>query len=396
MLALDVDTIRCSLTEKVAALAMEPEYHWHDSSSGPPFHVDEDGSPAVRAAIANVEPDADIWRGLRSPAAVGMNPVGFEEIWEFYAANNVRSVRRDGSPNYLAMPETFEQAREKLKRAVIVSALLPVSGRAFEAYARKIENGEAGGHDGYKRASADVNKLVSRAAAKLSVELLAKDRAVVCMDPDGAGKVADFALPKSRAGKYHGPCNNPFPQTSVAVLTGLMQFGLSRIPMRDELDGDGNVVRLMGHCSSVVFFDENPPVTDGAGGVRHLGPPWPEEVTRLSDFTVTDEEVVRKRFCAYNRKGGETRGSVCAGCIKSCPSGAIANSSPRPDGQFPDNILKQKHRFHDGFLDFDFGNCSRERNSKQNLYSEYVCARCVAVCAARGVSGLGGREAARL
>ena len=386
MLSLDdVGAVQGFLKAKVAALAMEPEFHWHDSASGPPYLAEEDGTPAVRTAIANAGLDTDIWRGLRSPAAAGMFPIGFREIWDFYAASNVRRVRPDGSPNYLATPETFEQAMKRFKRAVIVSALLPIAPSIFEVYARKIESGDLDSFDGYSRASSEVGKLVSRAVAKLAVGLLAPGR--------GVGKVADFSLPKSRTGGYHGPCNDPFPQPSVAVLTGLMQFGVSRIPIRDELDANGNVVRMMGQYSSAVVFDESPPVTHGGGGVVHLDSSRMQEARLLSDFTVADEDVVKRRFCAYNRRDDGTGASVCAKCVRFCPSGAIANSSPRPDGRYPESILNQKHRFHEGFLDFDFGNCSKERCDKQNLYSEYACARCVAVCAARGVSGLGARGA---
>jgi hypothetical protein len=52
---------------------------------------------------------------------------------------------------------------------------------------------------------------------------------------------------------------------------------------------------------------------------------------------------------------------------------------------FPERLLGQKHRFDAGVLDFDFGNCSRDRGQKAELYEDYVCARCEAVCAARGV-----------
>lgn len=385
----DSGALQESLKEKVASLGLQPEFHWHDDEKGPPYHVDKDGSPAVRVGVANAPLDTDVWRDLRSPAAVGLHPLGFGEIWDFYAANNIRNVRRDGSPNYLAMPETFEEAKERFKRAVVVSALLPIAPRVFEAYAEKIVNGDMDSYDGYSRASADVGKLVSGAVAKLSVALLAKGRAVVCMNSDGVKKVAEFSLSKSETGKYHGPCNNPFPQPSIAVLTGLMQFGVSRLPLRDELNEDGRAVRLMGHYSSVVVFDGTPPVTDGRGGVVGLDPVRLEKLRRLSDFTVIDEKIVAERFCAYNRTDGGGRKSVCGKCINYCPSGAIANSTPSPDGSYPEAILKQKHRFHRGFLDFDFGNCSSERGSKQNLYSEYACARCVAVCAARGISGLG-------
>ena len=37
----------------------------------------------------------------------------------------------------------------------------------------------------------------------------------------------------------------------------------------------------------------------------------------------------------------------------------------------------------------DFGNCCRERGQKGQLYMDYVCARCEAICAAAGVRKAG-------
>ena len=105
---------------------------------------------------------------------------------------------------------------------------------------------------------------------------------------------------------------------------------------------------------------------------------------RVCDYTDVAKEVVAGRYCTYNLTSADGA-SVCGKCIEACPAGALANSSPAPDGKYEERLLKQKHRFLDDTLDFDFGNCCRDRGQKAQLYEDYVCARCEAVCAARGV-----------
>jgi len=392
MLSLDdVAGLQDFLREEAARLADDPEFAVHGGEDAQRFMSDHDGMPAVRAAVANASLETDPWQGLRSPAAVGLHPVSFRDIWDFYAANTIRNVRRDGSPNYLAMPETYEEARERFGRAVIVSALLPISPRVLAEYADALAEGDVVDCARYSRASSDAGQIIAKAIARLSLALLGEGRAVISMDPGTAGKVVDFTKASSETGKYHGPCNNPFPQNSVAVLTGLMQFGISRIPLRDELGPDGEVRRMMGQYSSLVVFDEAPPVVDSSGGVVLIDDSWLASRRKLVDYTVVDDDAVAARYCAYNRTDDDGR-SVCGQCIKACPAGAIANSSPMPDGTYPERLARQKHRFHGGFLDFDFGNCASHRAQRQTLYSEYACARCVAVCAAQGLSNLGERS----
>jgi len=394
MLSLDdVAGLQGFLSTEVARLAADPEFAVHSDDGRQRFMTDADGTPAVRAAAAVSGLGGDLWKGLRSPAAVGLHPIDLEDIWDFFAANSIRNVRADGSPNYLAMPETYNEARERFGRAVIVSALLPISPQILATYASDIEGGDIVSCSRYSRASGDAGKIIAKAVARLSLALLGEGRAVVCMDPGGANKVVEFSKANSETGKYHGPCNSPFPQNSVAVLTGLMQFGLSRIPLRDEVGPDGKVRRMMGHYSSVVVFDEAKPTAGangGGGGPVLIDDDWLSSRRKLVDYTVTDDETVAQRYCAYNRANGDGK-SACGRCIAACPPGAIANSSPEPDGTYPERIAKQKHRFHAGFLDFDFGNCASHRAQRSTLYSEYACARCVAVCAAQGLSNLGDR-----
>ena len=377
------DELQALLTQKVTEVAREPEYSWGDSFRS--FMTDDDATPVVRMGIANCLPDMDIWEGLRNPAQVGMYPIGLRDVWMHYAAANVKSTRHDGSPNPLAMPEPFEEALERLNRAVIISAMLALSPAVYDAYAEKIEKGDLDPMDYYGRARGEVGAIINKAIGKLALSLMSPQRAVVPMTAANAGKVIDRTRSEYLKGRYHGPCNNHYPQNSIAVMTGLMQFGVHRLPFRDEVGPDGSVRRLSGQYASVIIFDdEQEPVNDGADGISLLDPARLAWLRRLSDYSDAAGEVVQRRYCTYNVTGDDG-GSVCGKCIEFCPSGALANSSPNPDGVFDERLVRQKHRFWEGALDFDFGTCGRDRGQKAQLYDDYVCARCDVICAARGI-----------
>ena len=375
------DELHELLTAKVGDVSRQPEHSWGDGFRS--FMTDDDGSPAVRVAVANCSPDMDIWEGLRSPAQVGQYPIGLADIWRHYAAANVKSTRADGSPNPLAMPESFDEALRRYKRAVIISAILPMNPEVYDAYAEKIERGDADPADNYCRARGEASTLINKAVGRLALSLMAPGRAVVPMTKDNVPKVIDGTRSEYMKGRYHGPCNTHYPQGSIAVMTGLLRFGLSRLPFRDEVGPDGKVRRLLGQYASVVIFDEEPPVADGAGGVTLLDDQRLAWMRRVNNYTDASEDAAAERYCTYNLTRPDGR-SACQKCLDACPSDALIHSSPRPDGSFEEHLLRQKHRFWNGWLDFDFGNCCRERSQKAQLYAEYVCARCEAICAARG------------
>ncbi|HUW57625.1 MAG TPA: hypothetical protein VMZ92_13380 [Planctomycetota bacterium] len=369
------------LSAKVMEVAREPEYSWGDSFRS--FMTDEDGKALVRLAAANCPADTDIWQGLRSPALVGMYPVGLREIWMHYAAANVKSTRADGSPNPLAMPEPFEEALKRYRRALIICGMLAMHPQVYETYAEKIEAGELDPLDYYSRARGEIGAIINKALGKLALSLMAPDRAVVPMTGKNVGNIIERTRSEYLKGRYHGPCNNHWPQNSIAVMTGLMQFGVSRLPFRDEVAPDGGVHRLSGAYAGILIFDEEPPVTDGSGGVSLLDEKRLARLRRVSDYSDVSDDVAADRYCTYNLTRGDGT-SVCGKCIEACPAGALTNSAPGPDGKYEDRLLAQKHRFLDGVLDFDFGNCCRDRGQKAQLYEDYVCARCEAICAARG------------
>lgn len=369
------------LTAKVAEVAAEPEYDWRGDFQS--FMKDGDGRPVVRVAITNCAPDMDIWEGLRTPAHVGMYPLGLSDIWMHYAAANVRSTRHDGSPNPLAMPETYEEALGRLRRGVIVSIMLAVNPDMYETYAEKIERGDADPFDYYKRATGEVGSIIDKAAAKFALALVTPERAVVPMAAKNVAAISDRTRSDYFSGRYHGPNNSHWPQNSVTALTGLMQFGVNRLSFRDEIWPDGSR-RLYGRYTSMVIFDEQDPVADGGAGVTLLDSDRLVWLRRLSGYTDVPPDMVAGRYCTYNVTDGNGA-SICSKCLDTCPSGALRNSSPLPDGSFAQNVAAQNHRFWEGTVDFDAGNCCRERGQKAQLFEEYVCARCEAICAARGI-----------
>jgi ferredoxin len=380
-ISLDADIIKENLLAKVVEVTSEPEQTW--SSGFKSYAADDDGSPLIRLGMVNFSLDTDLWQGLRGPSLVGRHPLTPQDIWNHYAANNIQRVRADGLSNLMAMPETYEEARDRFGRVVIISAMLGVNPDVYARYADKIDAGDPDPYDLYAKATGEVLSIIDRAANKLALSLMEPSRAVVPM----TGKSTEAIINNTRAcyqkDKFHGPCNNNWPQNSIAVLTGLLRFGVHRLPFRDEATKDGQVRRIYGRYRSLVIFDQADPVDAPAQGMRLLDAASLAKGIRINDYSRTDPNLAGQRYCTYNLLAGEN--SACAKCIRACPSGALANSSPRPDGGFNRNLTGQKHRFDNGRLKFDFNNCTSDRYQKANIYGDYVCARCEAICAAKGI-----------
>ena len=375
-------TINATILHKVREVAAEPEYAWQGNTSR--FMTGSDGQPVVRVAVVNFSPSLDIWQGLRNPAQVGRFPLTAADIWEHHAAASFSDVLPDGSPTILAMPETFEQALERIRRVVLISAMLVVNPEIYETYAQKIEKGDNDSFDYYARVSEEVSQIIDKAVGKTAMSLMASSRAVVPMTGLNATKIAANTRGKYHSDTFHGPCNDHWPQNSIAVMTGLLRFGVHRLPFRDETDTEGRCSRLFGKYRSIVIFDEQEPIVDGARGVGVLDAERLARLRRLNDYSVCDPEITAQRYCTYNTTAS-TGKSVCGKCIQACPSNALANSSPNPTGSFDRAVLDQSHRFYGDLLAFDFNTCMADRYKKAEVYPDYVCARCEAICAARGV-----------
>ena len=386
---IDHQLIQDLLQKKTTDVILEPEYNQRRNFSS--FMTDSKSEPVVRVAITNFLPDLNIWEGLQTPAHVGRFPLAPADIWEHYAANNFKSIRPDGTSSILAVPETFEQALNRIRRIVIISGILTVNPKVYEYYAEKIELGDQDPFDYYKYATQEVADIIDKAIGKLALSLMAPDRAVVPMNSSNTQKIIDRTRGDYKKGSYNGPCNNHWPQNSIAVMSGLLQFGINRLPFRDETDDEGNRQRLYGRYRSIVIFDREDPVSDGTGGITMLNQ---ERLARLRDinsYTRNSQDIINDRYCTYNQTNKEHQ-SICGLCIKNCPSNALSNSSPGPDGVFSESVKRQAHRFWEEELVFDFKNCISDRNQKADLFEDYVCARCEAICAARGVQ----KSAARI
>lgn len=379
---IDQNSILGLIQSKVDEVVNEPEYNWNGRFKS--FRTDEDGTPTVRVGIVNCSLDTDIWEGLRTPAHVGMYPLGPEDIWRHYACMTVKTTRDDGSSNPLAMPETFEEAKKKYRRFTILIGMLAFNSQIYRTYGEKIARGDQDPFDYYSRASDDVGAIINKAVGKAALALMTPGRVVVPMTEKVTNTIIERTRSEYLTGRYHGPCNDHWPRNSVAVLAGLLNFGVNRIPFRDEVGENGETFRLFGRYRSIVLFDKEAPVTNNTGGVLAVDSDRLKRLKRINDYTDVDPGIVSRRYCTYNTLNSGGR-SVCGKCLDVCPSGALQNSSAASGGTLDKHLTEQRHRFWGDTLDFDHANCVSDRGQKGQLYDDYVCARCEAICASQGI-----------
>ena len=87
------------------------------------------------------------------------------------------------------------------------------------------------------------------------MSLNGNDRAVVVMNDATVEKISTMAIPQTHQGASHGVCKRVnYSQKSIAVLTGLAQFGVSLLVFRDELTSN-RVRRLIGPLRSIMIFE---------------------------------------------------------------------------------------------------------------------------------------------
>lgn len=376
---LNLEQLLSLLKQKVSEVIQEPEYKWNNDFTS--FRADESGAPMVRLSMVNFSPDLDIWQRIRNPALVGRFPLTPSDIWEHYAAANFKKTGPDGRPSMLALPESFDAAKKRIKRLVILSAMVVINPQIYHSYEKKIEAGDADPFDNYKRAANEVDRIIDNGVKKLALSLMAPGRAVVPMTSKNTQKIVDRTRGEYRKGQYHGPCNNHWPQNSIAVMTGLLKFGVNRLPFRDEVTRDGERERLFGRYRSIVIFDEKEAVSNGMLVLDE------ERLTRLhqvNDYTNCEPEIVDQRYCTYNLLKKDNTSS-CGFCLTQCPSNSLANSAPGPDGAYSEKVINQKHRFWEEDIAFDFENCVSDRTRRAELFDDYVCARCEVICATRGL-----------
>jgi hypothetical protein len=367
--------------ETIAELQIEPEFLRGDDRRQ--YAVGDDGSPQVKLAVGNVPVDYDLWQDLRNPAVLGIYPAGLQEIWEFYANRRKQKTDESGRQSIFQVPREFDYALNNYGRAVLVSMMLPFSREVVHEYVSRVIDSKKASSHVFAKMYEDTNRMADKAVARVAIELASADpeAVIVAMNNDNVKALSTEAIPQTRQGISHGPSKGGnYPQKSLAVLTGLGQFGVSRMVFRDEVVGS-KVQRFAGPIRSLIIFDKKPAVTDGAGDVMFPSPEWRAFLMRLYDFTDVDPDIDRYRFCGYLSKGT----SACSKCIENCPSGAQPSSTPLPTGAYSEQVSRQAHRFWKEKLQFDFNKCTDERGQLTSLYPEWSCARCLNICLDRGV-----------
>ena len=373
-----VDELTRIFKERLTEVEEEPEFQ--RSAEKIKYATDENGEPLVKLSIGNVPVDYDLWKELRNPAVIGLHSAGLPEIWELYANRRKQKVDEAGRETIFQVPRSFDFALRNYRRAIIVSVMLPFSPQIIEDYIKQIINKRKSSSHLFARMYEDVNRMIDKATTRVAIDLVADDNVVVAMNNDNVRNVSTETVPQTHQGTSHGPSKGGnYPQKSLAVLMGLGQFGISRIVFRDELT-NGKVQRFAGPIRSIIMFDKQELVKDGSNGMVCPSEAWREFLSQLFDFTNINPDINKYRFCSYiplNDKG-------CKKCIDCCPSGAQANSTPSPTGEYPEQVSRQTHRFWEGKLQFDYGKCCDERGQMAGLFPEWSCARCVSICLDEG------------
>ena len=369
-------TISSTLSQKTADLLQEPDFLW--LTKGPKYRVDGEGNPVIKVAALEVPLDTDIWQGLRNPAMVGRYPMGLPEIWEYYSRITASSVDETGRGTIFSTAKDFDCAQDKFQRAVLISVMLPLAEEPFHDFVTLMETDGRGSVDFYNQWWSLMNKLLDRAVGRLGLSLRGNSRAAVMLTDKTLGTITEKVVPATRRGKEHGPCKGGnFPHKSLAALTGLGQFGVNRLVIRDE-DISGKVERFMGPIRSAVVFEETP----ANGDLKKMGSDWLALAYRVNDFRTVDGTTEKLRFCGYT--GDPDSDDLCRECVVACPSGALANSTPMPSGQYSERLAAMGHRISDGFMQFDYNRCIEERTRLTELYDEWGCSRCFAACMVKG------------
>ncbi len=378
---LKIDELNQVFQDGLSEVREEPEFS--RGADKLKYATDEEGLPLIKLVMGNMPMDYDLWEDLRNPATVGLHPAGLPEIWEFYANRRKKKVDEAGRPTIFQVPQSYDYAMGNYSRAVIISVMLPFSESITDDYVSQISDKKKGSSHTFARMYEDINRILDKTVSRIATDMIIDDTeaVVLSMTGDNVRALSTEAIPQTKQGISHGPSKGGnYPQKSIAALLGLGQFGISRIIFRDEIV-DGKVRRFTGPIRSIVIFDRNKVITDGSDDSIFPTAAWRIFLTRLFDFTDTDPEVNKYRFCTHqplNDKG-------CNKCVECCPSGAQPSSTPLDTGEYSDQVKRQAHRFWDGKLQFDFGKCCDERGQMLGILPEWSCARCVTICASQGI-----------
>jgi len=147
------------------------------------YALNDAGDPDVKVAAANVPLDYDLWEGLRNPAGVGLHPAGLQDIWEFYAWRT-SSKRLDGCgrETIFEVPLSFDHARDRFQRVLIVSVMLPFAENLLKDHERFILEHNRGASWEYSRFYEEVNDSLDKAILRTGMELTTPENVVLAMD----------------------------------------------------------------------------------------------------------------------------------------------------------------------------------------------------------------------
>ncbi|MEE8354802.1 MAG: hypothetical protein V3S09_03160, partial [Candidatus Bathyarchaeia archaeon] len=212
---LNVERITNLFKDRVAELQDEPEFQWKNDSIK--YALDQDGAPSVKVAMGNVPLDYDLWEGLRNPALMGIYPAGLREIWEYHANRRRARVDESGRQTIFQIPRSYEYAKKRFNRAVIISVMLPFSHEVIKDYNRAVKGeGDRSSHI-FKRMYEDVNLMANKAVGRVGIDLASVDGAVLAMNDDNVTRVSKQAVPPTHQGDSHGPSKGGnYPQKSLA------------------------------------------------------------------------------------------------------------------------------------------------------------------------------------
>ena len=208
------DTVKSKVTE----LSSQPEFQWADGWTT--YATDDDGSPAVRVAVANCGLDFDPWAHLRNPAIVGLHPVDTEQLWDFYGANRRKGVDESGRGTIFKVATPFCVARERFGRVVFISVLLPANPEVFTTYNEHVKSRSMAPWDRYGKTWNELEQLLDRATTRAAYGMMTEDRAVLVLNGRTIERISSEAVPMTHQGDAHGPCKGGnYSQKSMAVLT---------------------------------------------------------------------------------------------------------------------------------------------------------------------------------
>ena len=117
MKQITVENITDIIQKKILELHEEPEFQW--GSSRTTYRTDHEGNPQIKVAVGNFPLEYDLWEGLRNPAVIGLHPIGFEQIWAYYANKRKDRVDESGRQTIFQIPRSYEYARKNYERADI-------------------------------------------------------------------------------------------------------------------------------------------------------------------------------------------------------------------------------------------------------------------------------------